>query len=216
MSEISLDVNQKSENKLLLKLKPSLDSSNNSQNEDGIFFSSNYLFINSNHICKTNPNQAIKKGKLFESMDLNIKKKLFSSEIAHKSDNRKSSEAISTEPNSIKIKNFNNQKKRFSIIRLVEKEKRSRKNLNRFIVKKNEIEEKEESIENKERRDIYGNIISKKNKKNVKVSFIDKVTTQPLANIVDIECFKKYNYNYGIPKEEIIEKNIDCKCCIIF
>ena len=216
MSEISEDVNPKSENKLLLKIKPSLDSSNNSQNEDDIFFSSNCLLMNSNYICKTNPNQNNKKEIIFESMDLHIKKKLFSSEIAHKSDNKKSSEAISTEPNSIKVKNYNCQKKRFSVIKLVEKEKRSRKDLNRFVIKKNEIEEKEESIENKERRDIYGNIISKKNKKNVKVSFIDKVTTQPLVNVVDIECFKNYNYIYGIPKEKKIEKTVDCKCCIIF
>ena len=217
MSEISEVVNNpKNENKLLLKLNPSLDNSNNSQNEDGIFFSSNSLLIGSNFICKTNPNQTNKKGKIFESIDLNIKKKLFSSEIVHKSDNKKSSEAISTEPNSIKVKNFNNQTKKFSIITLIEKEKRSRKDLNRFINTNNEIEKKEESIKKEERRDIYGNIISKKNKKNVKVSFIDKVTTQPLTNIIDKECFKKYNYIYGLPKEEKMEKNIDCKCCIIF
>ena len=216
MSEISEDANPNTKNKFILKLKSSLDSSNNSQNEEGINFSSNCLFLDSNHICKTNPNQASKNGKIFESIDLNIKKKLFSSEIGHKLENKKSSEALSTEPNSIKIKNYNVQTKKFSVIRLIEKEKRSRKDLNRFIVKKNEKEEKEESNENKERRDIYGNIISKKNKKNVKVSFIDKVTTQPLANVINIECFKKYNYIYGIPKEEKIEKNIDCKCCIIF
>ena len=216
MSEISESAKPKTGNKLLLKLKPSLDSSNNSQKEEELFFSSNCLIMNSNYICKTNPNQATKKGKIFESMDLNIKKKLFSSENANKSDNKKSSEAVSTEPNSIKVKNFNFQKKKFSVIKLVEKGKRSRKDCNRFIIQKNEIEEKEDSNKNKERRDIYGNIISKKNKKNIKVSFIDKVTVQPLVNFIDIECFKKYNYIYGMPKEEKIEKTANCKCCIIF
>ena len=140
---------------------------------------------------------------------------MFSSEIVPKSENKKSSEAISTEPTSIKVKNYHSPKKKYSVIRLIEKEKRNRKE-KRYTLKKNETEEKEGSPEKKERRDIYGNIISKKNKKNIKVSFIDKVTTQPLVNVVDIECFKNYNYIYGIPKEEKIEKNVNCKCCFIF
>ena len=215
MSEISEDVNPKSENKFSLKLKPFLDSSNNSQNEDEIYFSSNCLIMNQNYICKTNPSQISKKAKIFESIDSNIKKKLFSSEIVPKSDNKKSSEAISTELTSIKVKNYNSPKKKYSVFRLIEKEKKNKKEM-RFAVKKYETEEKEELSDKIERRDIYGNIISKKNKKNVKVSFIDKVTTQPLVNVVDIECFKNYNYIYGIPKEEKIEKTVNCKCCLIF
>ena len=215
MSEISEEINPKNENNFSLKLKPSLDSSNNSQNEDEIYFSSNCLIMNSNYICKTNPSQTNKKGKIFELMDSDIKRKLFFSEIAPKSDNKKSSEAISTEPTSIKVKNYNSPKKKYSVIRLIEKEKKNKNEL-RFAVIKNEIEEKEDSTDKIERRDIYGNIISKKNKKNVKVSFIDKVTTQPLVNVVDIVCFKNYNYIYGMPKEEKIEKTVNCKCCLIF
>ena len=215
MSEIIGDDNTKSENKFSLKLKPFLDSSNNSQNEDEIYFSSNCLIMNSNYICKTNPNQTSKKGKIFESMDSDIKKKLFPSEITPKLDNKKSSEAISTELTSIKVKNYYSPKKKYSVIRLIEKEKKN-KNGNRFKVKKIVKEDKEESPIKIERRDIYGNIISKKNKKNIKVSFIDKVTTQPLVNVVDIECFRNYNYIYGLPKEEKIEKITDCKCCLIF
>ena len=171
--------------------------------------------MNQNYICKTNPSQISKKAKIFESIDSNIKKKLFSSEIVPKSDNKKSSEAISTELTSIKVKNYNSPKKKYSVFRLIEKEKKNKKEM-RFAVKKYETEEKEELSDKIERRDIYGNIISKKNKKNVKVSFIDKVTTQPLVNVVDIECFKNYNYIYGIPKEEKIEKTVNCKCCSIF
>ena len=161
MSEISEEINQKSENNFPLKLKPFLDSSNNSQNEDEIYFSSNCLILNSNYICKTNPSQTNKKGKIFELMDSDIKRKLFSSEIPPKSDNKKSSEIISTEPTSIKVKNYNSPNKKFSVIRLIEKEKKNKKELT-FAVKNNETEEKEDSADKIERRDIYGNIISKK------------------------------------------------------
>ena len=161
MSEISEEINPKNENNFSLKLKPSLDSSNNSQNEDEIYFSSNCLIMNSNYICKTNPSQTNKNGQIVELMDSDIKRKLFFSEIAPKSDNKKSSEAISTEPTSIKVKNYNSPKKKYSVIRLIEKEKKNKNEL-RFAVIKNEIEEKEDSTDKIERRDIYGNIISKK------------------------------------------------------
>ena len=211
MSVISEEVNPKNGLKFSIKLKQSLDSSNDSRNEDEIFFSSNCLLMKNNLMSKTQP-QKNKKGKIFDSMDLEIKKKLFVSEIAQKSDNKRNSEAISTEPTSIKVKNYKSPKKRFSVIKLIEKNKRNKKDISRFAIKK---EEKETSPEKKERTDIYGNVICKKNKKNVKVSFVDKVTSQPLVNIVDIESFKNYNYIYGIPKEEKIDKNTNCQCCII-
>ena len=211
MSEISEDVNPKSEIKFPLKLKQSLDSSNNSNEE--IFFSSNYLINHSEYMSRTNQNKINKSNTIFD-LDLEFKKKLFCSEINQKSDNKKNSDALSTEPTSIRVKNFNSpKKKRFSVIKLIEKDKKNKKEMSKFAVKK---EEKEISPEKKERTDIYGNVINKKNKKRVKVSFIDKVTTQPLVNTVDIECFKNYNYVNGIPKEEKIEKKTICECCIIF
>ena len=213
MSEISEeDVNPKSELKFSIKLKQSLDSSNNSQNEDDLFFSSNYLLTNSNFISKTTPNQINKKEKIFDSMDLDLKKKLFLSEGFPKQETKRSYEATSTEPTSIKVKNYKSPNKKFSVFKLMEKEKRSKKEFSRFAQK---IEE-EMSPDKKERTDIYGNIISKKNKKKVKVSFIDKVTTQSLVNVIEIESFKNYNYIYGIPKEEKIDKATNCQCCLIF
>ena len=80
---------------------------------------------------------------------------------------------------------------------------------------KKEEEEKISSPEKKERTDIYGNVICKKNKKKVKVSFVDMVTSQPLVNITDIESFKNYNCVYGLPKEEKLEKKSNCQCCLI-
>ena len=212
MSEISEeDVKAKSVVKYSIKLKQSLDSSNNSQNEDDFFFSSNNLLIHSNFICKTNPNHLNKK-EIFDSMVIDVKKKLFSTEVAPKSDTKRSYEATSTEPTSIRVKNYKSPNKRYSVFKLIEKEKKNKKELKYIIQPK---EEKEPSPK-KERTDIYGNVISKKNKKKVKVSFIDKVTTQSLVNVIEIESFKNYNYIYGIPKEEKIDKTTNCNCCFIF
>lgn len=219
MSEISEeDIHAKSEYKFPIKLKKSLDSSNNSQNDDDIFFSTSNLLTKCNLIKKENQNQnqpkVNKKEKIFDSIDLDIKKKLFSSEIGPKSDTKKSSEAISTEPTSIKVRNYGSPKKRHSVVRLMEKNK-NKKDINHIFFKKEE-EEKISSPDKKERTDIYGNVICKKNKKKVKVSFVDMVTSQPLVNITDIESFKKYNCVLGLPKEEKIEKKSNCQCCLIY
>ena len=168
---------------------------------------------NNNFLSKTAQSQRNKKS-LFDSEDLCIKKKLFSSEV-QKSDNKKSSDAKSTEPVSIKVKNFNSPKKKYSIFKLIEKEKKSKKDLSKYTIKKEKEKEIKTSPKKKERLDIFGNVISKKNKKNVRVSFIDKVTSQPLVNIVEIESFKNYNYIFGMPKEQKIDKSTNCQCCLI-
>ena len=200
-----------------LKLDQSLDSSNNSQNDE-LYFSSNCLIVKTDFGTKSAPPKSeYNKIKFFDSEDdyqfSESKKNLFTSEIIKKLDKNKSSEAKSTEPTSLKIKNYNTPKKRYSIIKLIEKDKKYKKKKNNFGNKK---EEKEIINDKKERTDIYGNIISKKNKKNVRVSFIDKVTTQPLVNVIPIESFRNYNYIDGMPKEEKTEKEANCKCCIIF
>ena len=65
--------------------------------------------------------------------------------------------------------------------------------------------------------DIYGNIINKKNRKKIKISFIDNITNQPLVNVIDIESFKNYNYIDGIPQEEkMYNISSKCQCCLIF
>ncbi len=78
------------------------------------------------------------------------------------------------------------------------------------------VETKETENDKKERRDFFGNVIKKKNKKKVKVSFIDTVTTHPLADIINIESFKNYNYIEGMPSEDGKVKNAECVCCLIF
>lgn len=212
------DVNLKNEEKFSLKLKEISESSNNSHNDEEILFSPNYLLMqsNSNSICKTNPNQINNKNLIFDSMDMDFKKKLFSSENNQNNDNKKYNETKSTDPASIKtlrVKNLNSPTKRYSMIKLIEKDKKNKKEQSKFAIK---TEEMETVPEKKERVDIFGNVINKKNKKRVKVSFVDKVTSQPLVNVIEIENFKKYNYIIGMPNEKIIDKSANCKCCIMF
>ena len=198
-----------------LKLNQSLTSSNSSENEQ-LYFSSKNLMLKNDIITKSAPPKSdMNKVKFFDSEDDDFKieqskRNLFCSEISDKLDKNRNSEAKSTEPTSIRVKNYYSPKKRFSMVKLIEKEKFKK----RRSVLANKKEEKEILIIKKERTDIYGNIISKKNKKNIKVSFIDIVTTQPLVNIVAIESFK--NYNYIDETKEKVEKTVNCQCCITF
>ena len=189
----------------LIQLKPSLD--NSSQNDDDdIYFSTNCLLkLKSDN--KSLPN----KKKLFDSEDTYVKKNLFISDSAQKSDIKKSSEVLSTEPTSFTVKNYNSPKKKY-VIKMVEKKKRNE----RILFTNKIVETKETENKKKERLDFYGNVIKKKNKKKVKVSFIDNVTSHPLVEYINIECFKNFNYIEGMPKENVKVANAECVCCLIF
>lgn len=113
------EVIQKTEPKpFTIQLKPSLD--NSSQNDDDdIYFSTNCLLK-----IKTDYKTSVplsKKKKLFDSDDVDFKKNLFNSDNAQKSDLKKSSEVLSTEPTSFVVKNMNSPRKKYSVIKMVEK-----------------------------------------------------------------------------------------------
>ena len=195
------------------KLKPSLDVSNNSQSqneEDDIYFSTNCLLKLKTEIKPES--HKIAKRKLFDSEDSEFKKNLFTSDNAQKSECKKSSEVLSTEPTSFVAKNLSSPRKKYSVIKMVEKKKKNKYN----SLFTNKIVETHVKDDKKERLDFYGNVIKKKNKKKVKVSFIDVVTSQPLVNIIDIESFKNYNYIEGMPSEDNVGKGAECVCCLIF
>ena len=205
------EVIQKTEPKpFTIQLKPSLD--NSSQNDDDdIYFSTNCLLK-----IKTDYKTSVplsKKKKLFDSDDVDFKKNLFNSDNAQKSDLKKSSEVLSTEPTSFVVKNMNSPRKKYSVIKMVEKRKYRRDN--DFFTHKI-VETKDVSSDKKERRDFFGNVIKRKNKKKVKVSFIDVVTSQPLADVINIESFKNYNCIEGAPDEDGKATNTECVCCLVF
>ena len=219
MSESSEDsiVQKYGSKPLVLKLH-SLDSSNSSQNDD-IIFSSNFLSSKYDYGSKTSVTTRSNKLNIFNSEDILVEKKnLFnsSSNLIQKIDKRKSNYVLSTEPGLIKVKNYNSPSKKYSVFKLIEKDKKSKREFKSPLIDLKKEKEEEKPIK-KERCDIYGNVINKKNKKKIKVSFIDTVTQQPLADVIDIECFRKYNYTIGIPKEEKINKiSANCQCCFIF
>jgi hypothetical protein len=65
--------------------------------------------------------------------------------------------------------------------------------------------------EREERKDYFGTLISKENKKQYKVCFIDKISNNNLCSFVDIENYKIYNE--PVP----IRKKFECSNkCIIF
>ena len=66
----------------------------------------------------------------------------------------------------------------------------------------------------KERKDTYGNIINKDNKKNFHIRFLDNLPSNKLIEIIPIESFKEFNIVEDIPNREII---LNCSnCCKIF
>ena len=221
-SEVNIGKENK-ENNLGIKLH-SLDSSNSSRNEDDIHFSSNCIIskydFGSKTTATTRSFQNSNNKALCDSEDIYIKKnnlKISGASSIQKNESKKFNDVLSTEPGIIRVKNYTSPKKKYSVFKMVEKDKKKiKKDFNLYLIDTKKIED-EKTPRKKERYDIYGNLINKKNKKKIKVSFIDKVTHQPLCNIIDIESFRNYNYMEGMPKEEKM-KNIsaNCQCCSVF
>lgn len=70
------------------------------------------------------------------------------------------------------------------------------------------------------RKDKFGNNINKRNIKKIRVTFLDRVSCEPLVKEINVESYKKYNKINGFNKEEKIDKvmknmNVSCQCCII-
>ena len=72
---------------------------------------------------------------------------------------------------------------------------------------------------NSKRTDAYGTLINHKNKRNVKVTFKDRVEEkQPLIEIINIESYKQYNFMENIStlsEREAFHKERTCCSCII-
>ena len=83
-----------------------------------------------------------------------------------------------------------------------------------FAVKRINISE---NISN--RKDAYGTLINHKNKRNIKVTFKDKIEDSgSLTQIINVESFKKYNYmeNYSnLSEREAFAKERTCCTCFI-
>ena len=69
---------------------------------------------------------------------------------------------------------------------------------------------------NKKRLDRNGIEINSKNKKKVKLTFIDNISSQPLVEIIDVENFKEFNFVSMPSLEDLYVKNTSCCSCIFF
>lgn len=168
--------------------------------------------------------------KLFYLQDIdNTNKTLFTSDnsspknkISNNSINQKyiknKLNPLLTEPDSFILSNPQSpRKKKFAVFKMVEKSKY--KKYFDTPTHPKETKKEEESQTGRERRDAYGNLINKKNKRKVKVSFIDEIEEEkPFASVTNIESYKKYNYILGYPSEQNFNKNVrtNCQCCLVY
>lgn len=215
-SNMDLDNNsEKDSPNLIIKLQESFSSSNKSNNEHEIVKSLAKTKSNTkeNIFTKDTYQEHDNDKTLFTSDNSDPKNKISSSSLNYKSKNKFN---LSSDSNSIVLPNpLSPKKKKYSVFKMVEKTK-----YKKFYESPIRQIKKEEEIETgRERRDYYGNEIKKKNKRRIKVSFLDEIQeNKPLAEIINIESFKKYNYIFGMPSEANFNKNIktNCQCCMVF
>jgi hypothetical protein len=213
---MDLDNNsEKDSPNLIIKLQESFSSSNKSNNEHEIVKSLAKTKSNTkeNIFTKDTYQEHDNDKTLFTSDNSDPKNKISSSSLNYKSKNKFN---LSSDSNSIVLPNpLSPKKKKYSVFKMVEKTK-----YKKFYESPIRQIKKEEEIETgRERRDYYGNEIKKKNKRRIKVSFLDEIQeNKPLAEIINIESFKKYNYIFGMPSEANFNKNIktNCQCCMVF
>jgi hypothetical protein len=202
---------------LIINLQESFSSSNKSNNEQKIIKPLNKTPI------KSNRNDHIFQKGLYQELD--NEKTLFTtdnSEPKNKSSNtsvnlkyHKNKYNLSLDSNSVEpLHHQSPKKKKYYGFKMVEK---SKFKIYESPTKNMKIEEEGET--GRERRDYFGNVIKKKNKKKIKVSFVDEIKeNKPLAEVIDIESYKKYNYIFGMPSEANFNHNLktNCQCCITF
>ena len=78
-----------------------------------------------------------------------------------------------------------------------------------------QLSRKEKKITKQVRLDHNGVEINKKNKKKVKISFIDAISTNQLA-IISVDNFKEYNYVSMPSLEDIYVKSKTTCACVIY
>ena len=187
----------------------SFSSSNQSNNDFETTKSVNNQMTNPTKLISHNNNTQIKA--LFNSENLETKNISPSYSLKQKFDFQKTDPNYNSETNLISPK-----KKKMSMFKMVQKSKYKKFFETPLTYTKKEDEENETG---RERRDAFGNMINKKNKRKIKVSFADELKEEkPLVSVINIESFKKYNIILGMPSENTLNKNMsaNCQCCSIY
>ena len=114
-------------------------------------------------------------------------------------------------------KNDKNQDKRSSkkLLLIFKNSQKLKNNNHPKVITNDKIIEKEGK---KKRYDNFGNIINKKNKKNVHIVFKDQFNQNNIIEEIQIESYKKYNFVEGLPKDDVYNpiNHTFYKCCITF
>lgn len=192
------------------------DNDNNSENlniqlTDNIQKTTNKHFNNSdnNLFLSQNKRQSRENDKVNLYKSLNKYDKLNNSENNKVTDNKDKFNIKEEYDSYNRQSNFSPTKKKKKIIL---EEKKKNRGFKKSIYAVDNKDEKKEEVENKVyRKDKNGTEICKKNKRKVKIGFME-----PFVNITLIESFKKYNIMLGMPKGEIYLKDRgNCQCCSI-
>jgi len=218
-SNIDLDLDiiaKKSSPNLIINLQESFSSSNKSNNDFEMTKSGSNPTATSKISSVKNLSQNTAPNLLFKSDNSDNKNKISSNSLNQKFSDKRLEPINAYSSTITEVKSKSPKKNRFTMIKMVEKSKY--KNYFESPVKA-EKKQEEEIVTGRERRDVYGNLICKKNRRKVRVTFADEIDEdKPLASVIDIESYKNYNYIFGMPKEDTINKNIstNCQCCILF
>jgi len=218
-SNIDLDIDnigRKNSRNFKIKLQESFSSSNKSNNDYEMTKSGSNPMATSKISSLKDVSQNTPPNLLYKSDFSDIKNRISSNSLVQRFPDKRL-EPVQLDSNTMtEIKAKSPKKARFSMVKMVEKSKYN-KYFNSPVKHAKKIEE--ESNTSRERRDVYGNLICKKNRRKVRVTFADEIEEEkPLASVIDIESYKKYNYIFGMPKEDTINKNIttNCQCCNVF
>ena len=210
------------------------DKSSESLSEDNIFTSqnthsksqgvanikiiSNDENNNSNHNSDENESY---KNKIIISLNIPPKSNLNSNEFNENNEQNGQSEKKSLALSLSPMKK--GRKRRNSLLDIMEKSKKDNNARRRSVINlfsQDEMKFKDEISKN-ERKDAFGTPINKRNKRKIKVTFRDMTTNEngvkPLAEVIPIASYKKYNYIEGSPREgDMMNNTASCQCCLIY
>ena len=210
------------------------DKSSESLSEDNIFTSQNThsksqgltniksiskdVNNNSNH---NSDEEESYKNKIIMSLNIPQKNNLNSNEFSENNEQNGQSEKKSLALSLSPLKK--GRRRRNSLLDIMEKSKKDSNVRRRSVINlfsQDDLRLKDEISKN-ERKDAFGTPINKRNKRKIKVTFRDMTTsqngTQPLAEVIPIASFKKYNYIEGSPREgDLINNTASCQCCLIY
>ena len=93
------------------------------------------------------------------------------------------------------------------------------KHQNKFINNKADSKRQSKKLTKPTRKDNYGTVISKHNRKSVKITFIDEISEEPLVTVVDIQSIKALNVcsTLGATKggKDVYVKDSACCSCVV-